>query len=125
MLLIDSTVLIDFLRGKPQAMEFLQNLREEAAISALNVAEIMAGRKAGARDENFLQELAARHEVFPVDFEIAALGGQYVREYSNSHGTGVVDALLAATAEIKGCRFVTHNVRHFPMLKNIIVPYAA
>jgi predicted nucleic acid-binding protein len=123
MLLIDTTILLDFLRGKPEAMTFLRDLRDEAAISALSIAEIMAARLDGAQDEAFLRELVARHEVFPVDFEIASLGGQYVRQYGKTHGTGVVDALLAATAQLRGCRFVTHNVRHFPMLRDVMVPH--
>lgn len=122
MFLIDSTVLIDFLRGNPAALAFLRDLKEEAAISVLNVAEIMAGKKANHRDEDFLRDLALRHDVFPVDYEIATLGGLFYRQYGYTHGCGIVDCMLAATAKIKGCTFVTHNAKHFPMIE-VMVPY--
>lgn len=123
MLLLDTAILIDFLRGYPPALEFLRNLPEEAAISVLNVAEIMAGKKANHRDEDFLRELALRHDVFPVDYEIATQGGLLFRQYGYSHGSGIMDCMLAATAQIKDCKLVTHNAKHFPMI-NVMIPYA-
>jgi predicted nucleic acid-binding protein len=61
--------------------------------------------------------------VVPVTAQIAREGGQYHKHYRPSHNTGVVDALIAATAHRKGATLVTHNTKHFPMLENIIVPY--
>jgi predicted nucleic acid-binding protein len=122
MLLIDTCILIDFLRGEPPALKFLQTMRQEAVLSAINVAELMAGRMK-AKEEVFVQELYERHQIFPVDVEIAVLGGVYVRQYGPSHGTGIMDALLAATATIKKCTFVTRNKKHFPMLGDIIIPW--
>jgi predicted nucleic acid-binding protein len=58
-----------------------------------------------------------------VDEAIAVKGGLYRRDYSKSHNTGLADALIAATAEIKNAELVTLNKKHFPMLSNVIVPY--
>ncbi|MFN5219653.1 MAG: hypothetical protein ACK5FE_01870 [Cyanobacteriota bacterium] len=41
-----------------------------------------------------------------------------------SHGTGLADALIAASAEAAGATLVTLNRRHFPMLADVLVPYA-
>jgi predicted nucleic acid-binding protein len=41
-----------------------------------------------------------------------------------SHGTGLADALIAASAEAAGATLVTLNRRHFPMLAEVLVPYA-
>jgi predicted nucleic acid-binding protein len=35
----------------------------------------------------------------------------------------LLDALIAATAKLHGVRLVTRNVRHFPMLDDVLVPY--
>jgi predicted nucleic acid-binding protein len=53
---------------------------------------------------------------------VAQLGGLYRREYRASHGTGIADALIAATAEDSGAGLVSFNRRHFPMVE-ITVPY--
>ncbi|HXC24442.1 MAG TPA: PIN domain-containing protein, partial [Gemmatimonadaceae bacterium] len=62
-------------------------------------------------------------EVSPVDPEIAEVGGLLRRDFGPSHGTGLVDALIAATARRSGARLVTLNDKHFPMLKHILIPY--
>ena len=51
------------------------------------------------------------------------LGGLYRRDYGRSHGTGLADALIAATSEENGADLVTFNRRHFPMVSRLVVPY--
>ena len=58
-----------------------------------------------------------------VDAAIARRGGSLRRTFRQSHGTGLLDALIAATAEAHGARLVTRNLRHFPMLDDVLVPY--
>ena len=53
----------------------------------------------------------------------ARLGGLYRRDYRPSHGTGLADTLIAATAEENGTELVTFNQRHFPMVSRLTVPY--
>ena len=57
------------------------------------------------------------------DGEIAVRGGLMRREYGRSHGVGLVDALIAASGEKAGATVVTLNAKHFPMVKNVVVPY--
>jgi predicted nucleic acid-binding protein len=45
------------------------------------------------------------------------------RDYGKSHGVGLADALIAASAEMRGAVLVTLNRKHFPMLPTVIVPY--
>ena len=60
----------------------------------------------------------------PGQYELVArLGGLYWRDYRGSHGTGLIDALIAATAAVHRARLVTRNARHFPMLEDLLVPY--
>ncbi|MGH6898345.1 MAG: hypothetical protein ACREJ5_17635 [Geminicoccaceae bacterium] len=35
----------------------------------------------------------------------------------------MIDALIAATAQVHGVRLITRNARHFPMLADLLVPY--
>lgn len=46
-LLIDTDVLIDYLRSKSQAVSFLENLKELLLISSITVAELYAGVREG------------------------------------------------------------------------------
>ena len=58
-----------------------------------------------------------------IDAETARRGGGLRREFARSHGTGLLDALIAATAQVHRARLVTRNARHFPMLDDLLVPY--
>jgi PIN domain len=61
--------------------------------------------------------------IYPVDLNIARLGGNYCRQYRHSHGVQIADALIAATARRHDARLVTRNTKHFPMLDDVVVPY--
>ena len=121
-LLIDTDVLIDYLRGRPEAVSYLESLAETLLISAVTIAELYAGVRDGA-ERNALASFIQAFEIVAVDEEVAVKGGLYRRDYSKSHNTGLADALIAATAEIRNAELVTLNKKHFPMLSNVIVPY--
>jgi predicted nucleic acid-binding protein len=121
-LLIDTDVLIDYLRERPESVRYLENLVPPLLISAVTVAELYAGVREGSERvvlENFIDSFHVR----AVDQEIAARAGILRRDFGKSHGTGLADAIIAATAEAQAANLVTLNKRHFPMLKDVVVPY--
>jgi hypothetical protein len=84
-----------------------------------------------ARSRALLAQLHTRDAAFVAAFEVLALdrqpaqrAGLWRRQYGPSHGTGLADALIAASAEAAGATLVTLNRRHFPMLEEVLVPYA-
>jgi len=121
-LLIDTDVLIDYLRDRAEAVSYLESLTESLLISVITVAELYAGVREGA-ERTKLDEFVQAFEVVPVDREVAIEGGLYRRDYMKSHNVGLADALIAATAESRQAALVTLNSKHFPMLANVIVPY--
>lgn len=121
-LLVDTNILIDYLRKKAEAISFLEGLKEPALISAITVAEVYGGVREGEerrRTEIFL----GAFEVVPVTQELAQQGGLFRRDYAPTHGTVMADGIIAATAKEKKARLVTLNDRHFPMLSRVLVPY--
>ena len=122
LLLLDTDVLIDYLREQADAVKYLENLTEALLISSVSVAELYAGVRDGTERESLKIFLRA-FEVVSIDREIAAKGGLYRRDYGKSHNTGLADALIAATAEIRQATLVTLNKRHYPMLMETITPY--
>jgi predicted nucleic acid-binding protein len=121
-LLLDTDILIDYLRGRAEAVAYLENRSEPLAVSAITVAELYAGVREGEERTKLTLFLSAL-EVIPVDEQIAARGGLFRRDYSKSHGTGLADALIAATAELHHATLVTLNAKHFPMVTGVLVPY--
>jgi predicted nucleic acid-binding protein len=121
-LLIDTDVLIDYLRGQSESVQYLENLTDFLLVSAITIAELYAGVREG-KERKALDEFVRVFEVVPVSYEIAVKGGLYRRDYFKSHNVGLADAIIAATSEIKNASLVTLNQKHFSMLVNVIVPY--
>ena len=122
-LLFDTDILIDYLRGDRKASEFLEKIEAELVVSAITVAELSVGTR-GSEEERALEKFLLAFEVLPVTTEVARLGGALRRDYMASHGTGLADALIAATARLHHAALVTFNIRHFPMLADIRAPYS-
>jgi len=122
--LIDSDVLIDFLRGNASAQTAFKKLPDDCAVSAITVAELHAGVREGA-ERVALDTLLATFSVIGLDAPLAALGGLLRRDWGRSHGVGLNDALIAATARVTGRVLWTLNEKHFPMLEKTQrrVPY--
>lgn len=122
-LLLDSCVLIDYLRNRPSAIDFLHRMKERGSVSVITTAELYVGVRDG-REETRIDALLTRLLVRDVNLAIARLAGRFRRQYRQSHGVAIPDALIAATAEVHGARLVTRNARHFPMLADLLVPYS-
>ena len=121
-LLIDTDVLVDYLRDFAPAVEYLESLEEDLCTSSIVVAELYGGVREG-KERQALESLLSVFELKPIDPELAERGGLLRRDYGPKHGTGLADALIAATAQHSGAVLVTLNAKHFPMLQNVVVPY--
>lgn len=106
---------MDRLRGHPQAIALVQQLPERVWISAVSIAELHAGVRDGAEREA-LTLLLSTLEVASLDIGIAAQGGLLRRDYGRSHGVGLNDALIAATALALDLQLFTLNIKHYPAL---------
>jgi len=120
--LFDSDVLIDYLRGLPDAVKFVEShIAGDVFVSALTVAEIYQGVRRSEETQVFTT--LSSFSVLPLTSEIAQRGGLFSRDFRASHGCGLADCLIAATADFHGLTLHTRNKKHFPMLKDVNVPY--
>jgi len=121
-ILIDTDVMVDFLRGYGNAVSLVKGCAGGIVMSSIVVAELYAGVK-GERELAILDDFIAFCHIAPVTQKIARLGGLYKRDYAKSHGVGLADAIIAATAELEELDLKTLNIRHYPMLKGLKPPY--
>ena len=118
----DTDVMVDFLRGHTKAVDFVKRHSSTIVLSSIVIAELYAG----VRDDQeiaILDEFVAFCRVAPVTVKIARIGGIYKRDYSKSHGIGLADAIVAATAQAEEADLKTLNVKHYPMFKGLRPPY--
>ncbi|BBO82869.1 twitching motility protein PilT [Desulfosarcina ovata subsp. sediminis] len=121
-ILLDTDVLVDFFRGFDKAVAFVKKYNDRIMLSSIVVAELYAGVK-GDAEQNALQHFISLFRVVPIDAAIGKAGGLYRRDYGKSHGVGLANAILAATAESENAELKTLNIKHYPMFKNLSPAY--
>ena len=121
-MLIDTDVLIDYLRGQDEAVAFLEAHHSELHVSAVTVAELYQGVREGRERTQLARTLSAM-TVLPITAQIAKAAGLMRREHRAKLGCGLADCLIAATAEAHDLTMVTLNQNHFAMIKALTVPY--
>lgn len=118
---LDTDVLIDHLRGRESARDFLHDLvgHSVPCCSVISVAEIHAGMREEetARTTDFLDGLV----ILPVTREIAEVAGHFKRR-SKSRRLELADCLIAATAFVEGASVATGNVKDYPMPEITVLP---
>lgn len=112
--------MIDYLRGYPAAVRFVDSAGVRATISVVTVAELYAGVR--GPEVRALKKLLKTFAMFPVTVPIAVQGGKLRRQYLKSHQLETSDTLIAATAQEHRLEMVTMNAKHFPMMP-VTTPY--
>jgi hypothetical protein len=120
--LLDTDIVIEYLRGAAKAVQFLETLEGDLLLSVITVAELWAGAR-GEEEEAALEQFFLAFRILPVDEATAREGGILRRQYAPSHGIGLGDALIAGASLKEGVRLVSFNAKHFPMIEAIEVPY--
>lgn len=122
--LIDTSVLIDYLRGHQQAAAVLERERAAGPLQASEITrlEVLAGMR--SEEEEATRSLLSALAWHPVDADVAEDAGALGRRWLPSHHTiDGADLAIAATAIRTGSRLLTRNVRHFPMFPDLHAPY--
>lgn len=125
MVLVDTDVLIDLLRGKEGAQDLIVNTiarGEYICASVITRTELLQGRRPG--EEQPIEELFETIDWMDINSAIADRAGNLAREYRSSHpGVMMGDYLIAATALESGLELMSRNVKHYPMIEGLKPPY--
>jgi predicted nucleic acid-binding protein len=115
-LVLDTTVLIDALRGRPAAdrIEDLMARDELLLTTAINVEEIVRGLRPA--EQEAIDLLFTGLAILPIRRAEAERAGRWRREHA-ARGITLhqADCLIAAAAYSAGGRLATANVKDFPM----------
>lgn len=101
---------------------------EDIGLSVVSVMELEHGiwrarePARASRRRQFLEDLIANVPVYPITTELARKAGRIDAE-QQTQGVSIAsqDLLIGVTALDLGYAVVTHNVRHFAMIPNLVV----
>jgi len=115
--LLDTDVLVAYLRGYTQTVDLLKVLARNGALfslSVVTVVEIEAGVRSSERAKT--GELLDNLEIHPLDVSTAHLAGSFLRQHRQKGvSLSLADVVVAATAVAKNLILLTYNQRHYPM----------
>ncbi len=121
-LIIDTSVLVDVLRGQMQAVAFVDAQRATSGLTThvIVVAELLAGAR-NAREQSEIDSFASAFSLLsPTDADaLSAL--DLFRRFHLSHGVDWPDCQIAATAMRLSCTVATQNVKHFAPFTGLLV----
>ncbi len=123
-MLLDTDIMVDFLRGKPRAIAWVTALKPPVGIPGLVALELIQGCRNLAEQrkvESILQQYPFHWPTLP----------DCLRAYQDfctfhlSHNLGLIDSLIGATAAGLGAQLATFNVKHFGLVRNLVIvqPY--
>ena len=117
--LIDTDVLIWYLRGNQNAYNLIHSL-DNFAISLVTHIELLQGMR-DKKELKILQNTLKNWGVKTIYLNetISAKALFYVEEYFLSHSMQLADAQIAATATEYGLTFITANDQHYKVINGL------
>jgi predicted nucleic acid-binding protein len=117
--LLDTSILIDILRGQVTARNWVDSLALPArVISVITSAELLAGCH-NQREQRAVERELNLYTTAWLDETISQTAIDLYKRFHLSHGVGFLDCLIAATALRHGYRLATLNLRHFTILPGV------
>ena len=124
--LIDSDVLICYLKGRPEAIARLGQIPAAALhTSRINATELLYGAYNSQRVQNnlsIIEPFLAQFALLEFDEEASRL---FAREKARLKRTGNLipdmDLMIAATTMANDCTLITNNLKHFERVRGLRV----
>lgn len=125
MLLLDTDVMVDVLRGYSPALQWLQSLDdEEIALPGFVVMELLSGC-ANKQEMSAIMTTVKPYKIYwPTETDCQRALNDF-HQYHLSHNLGVLDALIAECAVGLEVPLCTFNIKHYNVIPRLMVekPY--
>jgi len=118
-MIIDTDVLIWYLKGNEKAYQLIEN-STAFFISVVTYMELVQGMRNKKELNTFRKALHTWNaQILYISEEISAKAMFYVEQHFLSHSLQLADALIGATAIARGTPLLTGNDKHYKILKDI------
>ena len=118
-MIIDTDVLIGYLRGNQKARDIVEN-NIPFSISVVTYMELIQGMKNKDEVKLFQKQMQKWNtDIIQIDKEISSRAMFYIQEYALSHSMMLADALIAATVVRSNEKLITANDKHYKFIPTI------
>jgi predicted nucleic acid-binding protein len=123
--LIETTVLVDVFRNKPESIHWVNNLPVQGRwVSVISYFELLAGCRNRKEQRTVAKEMD-NYQILLLTEAVSRTALSWFRRFHLSHGVGFLDSLIGATALHQDLTIATLNTKHFEILPGVQVerPY--
>ena len=122
MILCDTDVLIEYLKGNKNTRDILSDIlaSTDIALSAVTLMELYFGAL-NKRELNKIKKALSNFAVLPLDEDVTDISVNLIESYSKSYGLRIPDALIAATAIQYDLELWTYNIKDFRFINRLIL----
>jgi predicted nucleic acid-binding protein len=118
-LIIDTDVLVWYLRGNQKARDIVEN-NIPFSISVVTYMELIQGMKNKDEFKLFQKQMQKWNtDIIQIDKEISSRAMFYIQEYALSHSMMLADAFIAATVAQSNEKLITANDKHYKFIPTI------
>ena len=112
MILLDTNILIEILKGDRDTIASVESLQGRVAISSISAMELCFGAL-DKREVKKIEKFLTLFEVVHVSNKISLKATNLILKYAKSHTLDIPDSLIAATAIVNNCSLWTYNLKDF------------
>jgi len=119
LILLDSDVLIEFLKGNPETYKIISCINpSDMAISSVTFMEILYGAF-NKKEILKIKTILSNYSIIHINEEISAKALDLIEKYSKSNNLHIPDALIASTALYYQLELLTYNLKDFRYIEGL------
>lgn len=121
MIVADTDVLIDFLKGKGEVDRVYKALEKNIlSTTTISSFELLSGLMPATKQESAVKSLLDSIEIIPLNRESAARAAEINRDLRISgNAIGMADSLIAGICLVSKRSLLTRNKKHFSRIKEL------
>ena len=118
MIVLDTNVLIEILKGNKETIKKVESFTETLCISAITVMELYYGALNKA-ELNKLEKFVSLFNIIHLNEKISKSSTKLIKRYAKSHSLDIPDSLIASTVLENDAVLLTYNVKDFKYIEGI------
>ena len=118
MILLDTNILIEILKGNEQTIKKVESFNYTLAISSITVMELFYGAL-NKLELKKIEKFVTLFEIININENISQKSTNLIKNYAKSHNLDIPDSLIASTSLIIKAPLFTYNLKDFRFIDGL------
>ncbi|MCB1604558.1 MAG: type II toxin-antitoxin system VapC family toxin [Gammaproteobacteria bacterium] len=120
MIVLDTCVLIEVLKGNLKVLEKLNSSDQQFVISSISEMELYYGAL-NKKELLTLEKFCSKFKVIHINSNISKISIKLIKQYAKSHQLDIPDSLIAATCLAGSFKLYTLNIKDFKYIEGLVL----